>query len=246
MCFYAISIFSGCGHVVRSSTPVLGGPPCPHRNQQMRTAQTPRTPSLISSSSGQPTPRTTISSLDSLTLDKLNLTGTYLENNDCDEVLSHPMYIHRLEKRCDDCEEAVTRRLEQLEIAVIAEVQETMAERARRSRRHKTMFQGKRPRQLELVKRQEPVQQPTPAQARSPGSPTSIRDTASALRGFWNSPLQSLRSPSSPGLVPLPSSPTQISASASSSPLSKEVKPPDGLKSSQEEQSPITIYEGPS
>jgi hypothetical protein len=246
MCYYALSVFLGCGHAVRSSTPLVGGSPCLRRDQQVATAQTPRTPSLISSNSTQPTPRTTISSLESLTLDKFNQTDSYFPETDCGEALLHPMYIHRLENRCDDCEEVVARRLEELEIAVIADVQQTMVERARRSGRHKTMIEGRRPRQLELVRRLEPVQQTVAAEPRSPGSPTSIRDTASALRGFWSSPLQSLRSPSSPRPVPLPSSLTQISTPASSSPLSKQGKPPDSLKSDQEQQSPVTIYDGPS
>lgn len=206
MCYYALHIFLACGHAIRGSEPIHLPEGCPLRRKDTPNRRSVRPPSLSNSISTQSSPRTTISSIDSLLMNPLRNSPS--SETPCDTRLSHPLHTHRIHGLCEACCEESRLRLAELDDAAGAEVQRTFVGRARRD---KVIFEGKKPRQLQLIhirdtERLEKAQAVAAAEAAMasspPLSPISAKDSASTLnymRGLWTSTMEvGLRSPNSP------------------------------------------------
>lgn len=138
MCYYALSIFTGCGHAVRAAKPIEGLSGCPYRWTEMSNRQSMRTPSLTSSVSTEASPRITVGSIESLPAlrepDGASETA-------CAAQMWHPLHIHRFQGLCDHCETQALQRLSDLDFA-IAEGQTSLIQKARRD---KVRIEGRRP-----------------------------------------------------------------------------------------------------
>lgn len=127
-----------------------------------------------------------------------------LSETPCAAKLWHPLHIRRFRGLCDACETGAQSRLAGLELS-IAEGQTPMIQKARRD---KVRIEGRKPRQLELLRRQD-MEKAAKAvldahvvkhESQRPASPKSVRDstvtsapsqsssTMSYMRGLWAAP----------------------------------------------------------
>lgn len=182
MCYYAVSIFLDCGHAVRAAKPIDGLSGCPFRRKEWSDRQYARTPSLTHSISTQTSPRTTVSSVDSLAGPRVEAHPVASETH-CRAKLSHPLHTHRFQRCCPDCRRRSRARLADLDTA-IAEAHESFVDRARRDRVRVTI-EGRNHRRLRLVDdrgaEKAKAEQNANVGREPPSSPPLLNDSSSTL-----------------------------------------------------------------
>ena len=203
MCYYALLIFSGCGHAIQGQKPVNGAHRCPlARQRQELDNRSSGTPSLSNSVSTRPSPRTTISTLDAYQPNaETEAEASAPSHSPCGQKMTHPLFTHRVRSLCDECWQQSERRMAELEASVLGETHHQFVLKAKRD---KVVFEGRRPRQLQLVAMRDaeraveravpPLTPPKPAptqsveESQTSTSPVSIKTTASTIsyvRGLW-------------------------------------------------------------